>query len=136
MSIPKMDEEAGTKRRRTKPADARLREAISRAIAKSKTHGRPAIAQAVGRDVGFKVTARMLNDFSSAAKKPARFPAVLVRAFCKVTGQDELERMVISPRLRRLLRIAEAELRASVALKELEGLRQRELKQAGKKARR
>jgi hypothetical protein len=135
MSIPNVQHKIGTKRRPASPPDAKLREAVSKAIKRSKK-GRDVIARQLTEEVGFKVTARMLNDFSSLAKKPSRFPAVLIRAFCKVTGDDELHRIIMSPRLRRLLRLADAELHASLALRELDGLRHRELERAKKKVRR
>jgi hypothetical protein len=40
--------------------------------------------------LGVRVTAKMLNSYSSDAMQPNRFPAAWDRAFCEATGSDDL----------------------------------------------
>ncbi len=52
----------------------------------------------------------MLNDFTSECKKAVRFPAAWVEAFCSIVEDDRLQRLLLSPRLRMLIELAEREL--------------------------
>lgn len=67
------------------------------------------IADELAKQVGETVTSEMLNGWTSQAKKRLRFPAAFVPAFCEITGDDQLQRFVMGPRLRRLLSLGEAE---------------------------
>lgn len=70
---------------------------------------RDQIADELTKQVGEPVTSMMLFGWTSESKKRLRFPAGFVSAFCEITGDDQLQRFVIGPRLRRLLSLAEAE---------------------------
>jgi hypothetical protein len=59
------------------------------------------------------ISERMLNDWTAESKKPARFPAIFIKAFCDVTGSDELQRFFMSPRDLKLVEFAERELTAA-----------------------
>jgi hypothetical protein len=50
----------------------------------------------------------MLNAFTSDSRKWSRFPAVWLKAFSQVIGDDRLERYVISERNRNVLEFGEA----------------------------
>ena len=70
---------------------------------------RDQIADELTKQVGEPVTSMMLFGWTSESKKRIRFPAGFVLAFCEITGDDQLQRFVMGPRLRRLLSLGEAE---------------------------
>jgi hypothetical protein len=72
----------------------------------------------------------MLNDWTSEAKKPARFPASFVQAFCETTGDDRLARHVVSPRLRCLIELGEREVAATKDERDRQHMRARLLREA------
>lgn len=88
-------------------ADQELRRLLTR-ILRSCKKSRQEICDAMAARLRKKITPYMLNDWTSKAKKPAKFPAYLVAAFCEVTLNDELQRHLLSNRLRRLLRLGES----------------------------
>jgi hypothetical protein len=49
----------------------------------------------------------MLNSFTAEHKRAARFPALFLLSFCEITGDDRLQREILSPRLRELLQLGE-----------------------------
>lgn len=90
------------------PARA-IRHLVSAALDRSGM-SRAEVAVELTNQVGERVTEAMLNDWSSQSKRRLRFPAAFVPAFCQVTGTDELARFLLTPRLRRLLALAEQKL--------------------------
>lgn len=57
---------------------------------------------------GFRVSLNSLNDYTALSKERMKFPLLFVQPFCEVVGDDRLQRFVLSPRLRELLRLGEA----------------------------
>ena len=56
---------------------------------------------------GLHISERMLNDWTSECHKSARFPAFLIEPFCQAIGNDELQRHLVSERLRELIDLGE-----------------------------
>ena len=108
--MPKSDKDIGTAQG-IAPADAALRALLTQAIRRCPK-SRQQIADELGARLGQRITVYMLNDFTSESKKPARFPACFIAPLCEVIGSDDLQRFVLSERLRRLLDFAERELAA------------------------
>jgi len=78
---------------------------------KESSSDRAVIAQRMTELLGRPITLSMLADFTRNArlkkKRQVRFPAAWIPAFCTVTGDDELQRHLLSDRLRSLLAIGE-----------------------------
>jgi hypothetical protein len=72
---------------------------------------RPQIATELSVRVGRSVTVSILNDWTKTTKTSARFPAAYVRVFCEIIGNDELQRVLLSPRLLDMIEVAECELK-------------------------
>lgn len=87
--------------------DSELRRLLSAIVRACPGKKRQQICDELSAEVGQNITVYMLNDWTSDAKKPARFPAALVPAFCKITGDDKLQRFLLSDRLLTLVRIGE-----------------------------
>lgn len=87
-----------------------LKKLLTQLIKESK-RDRAAIAAAMSRHTGCRVSTRMLFDWS-ASRKQARLPAAFVEAFCKALGDDRLQRHIMGERLRRALAVGEAVLEA------------------------
>lgn len=80
---------------------------VTRASGKS----RAVITDEMGKLLGTEVTLHMLNAYTATSKQQqVRFPASFVPAFCVVTGDDRLQRALLSPWLRKVLEIGEHEL--------------------------
>jgi hypothetical protein len=103
--------------------DTAIRRHISDAMRRS-SKSRAEIAEEMSRRLECRVTASMLNDYTAETKGAARFPAAWIVALCEVTGDDRLQRLVLSARLQKLLGLAERELnniraeREKIALRE------------------
>lgn len=80
MYIPKMAPKIGT----NELPDDLLRLLVTSVIKTSKL-SREQIAQRLSLHVGQPISKRMLDDWTAGSKKPARFPACFVNAFCEVT---------------------------------------------------
>lgn len=67
------------------------------------------------------ITKDMLDDQvgRSEGKARAKFPAAWVAAFCEVTANDELQRLLLSPRQKALLALGECELAAQLSKEKL-----------------
>lgn len=103
--------------------DAAIRALLSEVMRSSKK-SRAQIAQEMSALLGRSVTVYMLNDFTASCKgqrvaedsqldtrkSPVRFPAAWIHAFCEVTGDDRMQRLILSPRLRSLLQLGERQL--------------------------
>ena len=79
----------------------------------------------------FTVSVHMLNDFSAESKLKARFPAAWVPSFCALMNDDRLQRLVLSPRNRRLLEWAEMNLNVAIDMRQIEVARLRLLEELG-----
>ncbi len=86
--------------------DSELRKLLSRLI-KPSGKKRCQIADEIGRLCGLHISERMLNDWTSECHRSARFPAFLIEPFCQVIGNDELQRRLVSERLRELIELGE-----------------------------
>jgi hypothetical protein len=91
--------------------DGELRRIVARAIHRCPK-SRDQIADELTRCVGATVTVHMLNNYTAEGKRPARFPAAWVLPFCVVTNDDSLQRLVLGPRLAKLLELGEKTLAA------------------------
>lgn len=98
--------------------DAKVRSLVAAAIRDSKK-SRSQIAGELGERVGRAVTVRMLDDYTANSKVNARFPAAWIEAFCAVTGDDRLQRLVLSSRLRQCLELGEFDLDRELVRKRL-----------------
>jgi hypothetical protein len=84
--------------------DARVRKAVTRSIEDSGGLDRGQIAAEMTRLLGQGVTENMLNNYSSSAKNPHRFPLGFMAAFCAVTGCDYILWAAATEQQRWLLR--------------------------------
>jgi len=97
-----LDDEIG----KQEAPDSALRRLLTASIKRSrKTHAE--IAAEMTLHTGQRISKRMVDDWTAESKKPARFPAAFIVAFCEVTGDDRLQRFLMSPRHRELLELGE-----------------------------
>ncbi len=96
-----------TARRAFCDRDSRLRRLISDVI-RACPKSRGAIAAELSLRLGREVSVRMLNLFTSQGEQSMRFPAAWLPELCEVTGDDRLQREVLSARLLRCLELGEA----------------------------
>lgn len=111
--------------------DAVLRRLLTQAI-RSCPLSRVQICEALTHRLGVKVKPFMLDSYTAESKKPARFPAAWVPALCEVTGNNELQRRLLSTGDREFLDLGErtaewawALQRVRRELAKLEGQRQK-----------
>jgi hypothetical protein len=103
MKSPKMRPDSGSGQKLDTGAGAVLRLIISKVV-----HGnRQQVAAQLTTQSGRYITVAMLNDWCALTKPRARFPADLVALFCEVTGDDRLQRKILSPRLLAFLELGE-----------------------------
>jgi hypothetical protein len=88
------------------PSDAALRKLITDIIRRCPKK-REQIAEELSARLGQHITVHMLNAFTSDSNKWSRFPAAWLQAFSEVSGDDRLERYVISKRNRDVLEFGE-----------------------------
>jgi hypothetical protein len=96
--------------------DRAIRNLIAEII-RSSPQSRDVLADEMSRITGQRITRRMLDDFSALSKRAHRFPLSFVVAFCEITGDDRLQRMALSPRLRKLLELGERKLAAELSIR-------------------
>lgn len=99
MDSPKIPQKIGLQ-------DSDLRSLLSRLIKQSGIK-RCQISDEMGRLCGLHISERMLNDWTSECHRSARFPAFLIEPFCQAIGNDELQRRLVSERLRELIDLGE-----------------------------
>jgi hypothetical protein len=99
MEIPKIPEKIGLQ-------DSDLRNLLSRLI-KQSGKKRCRISDEMSRFGGLRISERMLNDWTSECHRSARFPASLIQPFCQAIRNDELQRRLVSERLRELIDLGE-----------------------------
>jgi hypothetical protein len=92
-------------------ADGEVRRCVAAAMKKSGL-SRDQVADRMTQKLGRPVTVVMLADYTAERKTAARFPGAWIAVFCDVVGDDSLQRLVLSPRLRKLLELAERDLAA------------------------
>src|SRR5262245_51896415 len=96
--MPKLREKLG----RPPDPDANLR-ALTTELIRHCPKSRAEIADEMSALLEQRVTVSMLNDYTSDAKKAARFPACFVRALCEATGDESLlDSLETAQRLRHL----------------------------------
>lgn len=101
--MPNSEAKIGTQ----KNPDAAMRKLLTELL-KQSSKSRAQIAEEISVHAGQRISKRMLDDWTAESKKPARFPACLVQVFCEVTGNDQLQRHLLSERMRRLLSVGES----------------------------
>lgn len=107
------------------------------------------IAREISDFTGQRVTKRMLDDWSAESKAHVSFPARFVKPLCAVTGDDSLQRQLLSDEMRAdlergqfvrthgwLLQRIHDELDKVITFKRAEGLRLLKLAARRRKARR
>lgn len=92
--------------------DNAIRAAITRALRVCTSKSREAVAEELSEATGVQITLRMLNDYTAESRRPYRFPAAWVIPFCRITGDDSLQRLLLGPELADILRLGELELTA------------------------
>ncbi len=120
--MPSLPEKTGTPREQLCDPDSELRRLVTEMIRRCPKK-RLQIAEELSAKLGHRVTEHMLNDFTSEGKKPARFPAYFIAPLCEIVGNDELQRFVMSERLRKLVDFAEREVAAQREQRDRDALR-------------
>jgi hypothetical protein len=69
---------------------------------------RQQIADELSVRCGRTISPSILNDYTATTKSGARFPAVSLRDFCDLTGDDSPQRFLLSPRLLALIELGES----------------------------
>ena len=103
--------------------DAKIRSLISEIIHTSPMK-RPEIAERMSALLDRKISVHMIDCFTATCKEQHRFPAAWIEAFCSVTRDDRLQRLVMGPRYRKLVDYAERELKSLIHSRELAALRE------------
>jgi hypothetical protein len=103
-SYPDMGEFSGTPK--PDPQDLKVRETIRQVIRASRK-SRDQISAELAARLGRPVSKRMLDDFAAPSKDGSRFPAAWVAAFCEVTGDRTLQRLLVDPEIDAALRVIE-----------------------------
>jgi len=85
------------------PPDVELRALFAKVTREKRTQ----LAEGLCTRTRIRVTKHMLDDYASPSKKGARLPAFFILPICEITGSDELQRFVLSPRLREMLELGE-----------------------------
>jgi hypothetical protein len=91
---------------RREPLDAAIRRTLSRAL-RACSKSRESVAEELSILLGMPVSARSLNNYTAESKSNYRFPAAWVVAFCKATGDDSLQRLLLGPELAAILQLGE-----------------------------
>lgn len=68
------------------------------------------------------VSLSILNDYMATTKSGARFPAIYLRDFCDITGDDSAQLFLLSPRLLALIELGESVLTGEKGRREREKL--------------
>lgn len=99
MDSPKISQKIGLQ-------DNEVRKLLSKLIRQCSKKRRQ-IAEELSNLTGLHITERMLDDWTSECHRSARFPAFLAEPFCRVIGNDELHRYLVSERLREVIELGE-----------------------------
>jgi hypothetical protein len=103
--------------------DAALRRILSDIFTDFKGK-RAQLAEELSIRAGRRISCSMLNAFAAQSNETARFPAALIVHLCDITDDDRLQRLVMGPRLRKLVEFAEKELAGIRDQREREALRE------------
>lgn len=90
--------------------DKAIRSVLSKAMRACPLKTRETIATELSEQTGTRITLHMLNEFTADSRRQYRFPAAWVVPFCRITGDDSLQRLLLSPELAEILRIGESEI--------------------------
>lgn len=85
--------------------DSAIRRAISRAITACPCKSRADIAEVLSVETGTQITVRMLDQFTAVSRRPYRFPAAWVIPFCRITGDNTLQRILLGSELSEALEL-------------------------------
>jgi hypothetical protein len=88
--------------------DGVIRQLLVDAIRRSPK-SREEIVEEMTRMLGRKITTSMLNACTAPGRECSRFPACWVWSFCKVLGDDHLQRFLLGPELLSMLQLGEAD---------------------------
>ena len=100
-------------------SDLALRSLLSEildACKKDRKKDRKQIAAELSEKLGRTITVAFLDSYTCRTKTTARFPAAYVRAFCEVTGNDKLLRLLFTPTIESLVKLGECEVAAHSGL--------------------
>lgn len=92
--------------------DSAIRKTLSRAITACSCKSRADIAAELSAETGTQISVRMLDQFTAESRRPYRFPAAWVIPFCRITGDDALQRLLLGRSLSRALELGEREIEA------------------------
>lgn len=94
-----------------KNLDRRVRELLIAAIKRSPK-SRAQVSDGMSTLLGINVSVRMLDDWTAQSKCRVRFPLAFVEAFCEVTEDSSLRKLLLGERQTKLLQSAILELAA------------------------
>lgn len=103
--------------------DAAIRALLTDIISASPKK-REHIAEEMSALLQRRISAHMINCFTSLCKEQHRFPAAWIEAFCLVTQDDRLQRLVMGSQFRKLVEYAEGELNAALEEQRRRALRE------------
>ena len=86
--------------------DLKVRKTIRQAI-RASGKSRSQIADELAARLGRPVSDRMLDDFAAPSKEGSRFQAAWVAAFCEVTNDRRLQRLLVDPEIDAALKVIE-----------------------------
>lgn len=80
---------------------------IVRDVIRRSHKSREQISEELAARLRRHVSKPMLDDFAAPSKKRARFPAAWVAAFCEVTDDRRLQRLLVDPEIDAALKVIE-----------------------------
>src|SRR5690348_15664475 len=99
--------------------DKEIRELLRRAL-RASPKSRSVIAEELGKRIGRSVSVESLNKWASESEGERRLPADCVLPLCEILGDDSIQRMLLSERLQRCLRLGEWLLSSQWVIEELD----------------
>jgi len=85
---------------------------------------RAQIAEEMSLLLQLRISSHMIDCFTSSCKGQHRFPAAWIEAFCTVTNDSRLQRLVMGAQFRKLVDYSERELKAAKEERERSALRE------------
>lgn len=119
--MPELQQNLGTCNARS--MDAVIRSLLADIIRRSPKK-RQQIAEEMGLLLGVRITSFMLDCFTSVGKASHRFPAAWIEAFCLVTNDNRLQRLVMGSHFGKLVDYAERDLKAAREERDRKSLRE------------
>ena len=106
MTVNATDQQFSGNARQHPEDDLKIRELLATAIKRSNK-SRQQVVDGMNEVLGPNtVSVRMLDDWTAPSKVRVRFPLVYVSAFCEATGCDDLRKILLRPRDRKLFEIS------------------------------